>query len=224
MDDRQIAHGLSLEDPVDALPVTARSILAAARRVLREHGFEGLTIETVAYEANVSRTSISYHFGSRAGLVQMVVDSLFHDLAVPVWPRHQQRAEDGSLDDFIDMACAEAGDVEAEREYFELMVCAMRDEMVRKRVAELFTGYRHLDLEMAGAVTGDEAGSHSDETGLNDGARREALGAVMQAVIDGIALQKVMDPSVDALAAIALFAELARPALARPAPRPPAPE
>jgi TetR/AcrR family transcriptional repressor of bet genes len=207
-----------LEDPVGALPVTARSILAAARRVLRERGFEGLTIEAVAHEANVSRTSISYHFDSRAGLVQAIIDSLFHDVVVRVWRRHRQTGRRGSLDDFVDMACAEADDVETEAEWFELMVCATRDEMIRRRVAELFMHYRRLDVEIAGVVTGDEVGSHSDKTGLNDAAQHDALGVVMQAVIDGISLQKVMDPSVDVQAAVVLFAELVRPALERASP------
>ncbi len=79
------APGLSIEDPLDSLPASARGILAAARTVLRERGFEGLTIEAVANEANVSRTLIPYHFGSRAGLVEILIDSLFHDLAVDVW-------------------------------------------------------------------------------------------------------------------------------------------
>jgi hypothetical protein len=43
--------GLGRENPTAELPATARTILAAARRVLAERGLEGLTIEAVAHEA-----------------------------------------------------------------------------------------------------------------------------------------------------------------------------
>lgn len=209
------AHGLPIDDPVAAMPATKRAIIAAARRVLREHGFEGLTIEAVANEANVSRTSIPYHFGSRAGLVEILIDSLFHDLAVEIWQRRRDREGGGSVDDFLEMVRLEVADTDGQREFFELMVCALREDLLRGRVAELFAGYRELNVEMAGAVGSRDADvtgvrGTAPEDGLQEGASREALGALLQAVTDGLALQKAIDPSFDVEAAIDVFARLLR--------------
>ena len=70
-------------DPPEQFHPTARSILVAARTVLRERGMAGLTIEAVANQANTSRTPVPYHFGSRAGLIETLFDWLFYE----VWMR-----------------------------------------------------------------------------------------------------------------------------------------
>jgi AcrR family transcriptional regulator len=203
------APGLSIEDPLGSLPASARGILAAARAVLRERGFEGLTIEAVANEANVSRTLIPYHFGSRAGLVEILIDSLFHDLAVDVWRLRSRGGHDagpesasGRLDGYLELIRREGHDVPGQRDFFELMVLALRDPVLSQRVAELYAEYRDLDLDMAG-VAADRGSAW----------RRPAVGAVLQAIADGLALQAALDPDFDLDAAVAAAGELLRPAL-----------
>ena len=118
---------------MQSLPPTARTILEAARRVLAERGLEGLTIEAVANEANVSRTLIPYHFGSRAGLVAILFDSLFHDLAVSVYGL---AGPGGSLPTFLDWIKREADDVQSQHDFFELIVWALREPELARRIAE----------------------------------------------------------------------------------------
>jgi AcrR family transcriptional regulator len=196
------APGLSIEDPLASLPASAGSILAAARAVLRQRGFEGLTIEAVANEANVSRTLIPYHFGSRAGLVEILIDSLFHDLAVDVWRLRSSGGDDSGLDRYLELIRREGHDVPGQRDFFELIVLALRDPTLSKRVAELFAEYRELDLDMAGVAVGGGSAW-----------RRPAVGAVLQAIADGLALQAALDPAFDLDAAVAAAGELLRPAL-----------
>jgi AcrR family transcriptional regulator len=200
-----VGPGLSIEDPTDSLPASAQSILAAARRVLAERGFEGLTIEAVANEANVSRTLIPYHFGSRAGLVEILIDSLFHDFAVGIWRGRVTSASPGSLDDFLEMVRLEAEDVTGQKDFFELMVCALREETLRKRVAELFAHYRRFNVSLAGLGGQDAYGATAEG---------EAVGAVLQALADGLALQAAMDPGFDLGAAVQAARRLVGPSLA----------
>ena len=199
------APGLSIEDPLESLPASARSILAAARAVLRESGFEGLTIEAVANQANVSRTLIPYHFGSRAGLVEILIDSLFHDLAVDIWKLREAGAPGRDRGGYLELSRREGHDVPGQRDFFELMVLALRDRMLSKRVADLFAEYRELDLDMAG-VDADGGSAW----------RRPAVGAVLQAIADGLALQAALDPDFDLDAAVAAAGEMLGPALAAP--------
>jgi len=198
---------------MQALPPTARSILEAARRVLAERGLEGLTIEAVANEANVSRTLIPYHFGSRAGLVAILFDSLFHDLAVSVYGL---AGPGGSLPTFLDWIKREADDVQSQHDFFELIVSALREPDLARRIAALYDDYRELVLEM----TGVSEPAESDEAALrpvSDERRRElaAIGSVLVAIEDGIGLQAALDPSFDVDGALAMVETMIGDALAR---------
>lgn len=51
-------------------------ILAAARRVITSRGLHELSVKTVATEAGVSKSAISYHFGSKDGLVLELIGEL----------------------------------------------------------------------------------------------------------------------------------------------------
>ena len=63
---------------------TRREIVDVTRQHLVERGLEGLTLDVVASEVGISRQAILHHFGSRAGLMEAVVEDawggLFHAL------------------------------------------------------------------------------------------------------------------------------------------------
>ena len=198
---------------MQSLPPTARSILEAARRVLAQRGLEGLTIEAVANEANVSRTLIPYHFTSRAGLVAILFDSLFHDLAVSVYGL---AGPGGSLPTFLDWIKREADDVQSQHDFFELIVSALREPDLARRIAALYDDYRELVLEM----TGVSEPAESDESApreVSDARRRElaAVGSVLVAIEDGIGLQAALDPDFDVEGALAMVQTMIGDVLAR---------
>ena len=198
---------------MQSLPPTARSILEAARRVLAQRGLEGLTIEAVANEANVSRTLIPYHFTSRAGLVAILFDSLFHDLAVSVYGL---AGPGGSLPTFLDWIKREADDVQSQHDFFELIVSALREPDLARRIAALYDDYRELTLEMAGVSEPVESNEGSPLQ-VSDERRRElaAIGSVLVAIEDGIGLQAALDPDFDVDGALAMVETMIGDALAR---------
>jgi AcrR family transcriptional regulator len=51
-------------------------ILAAARRIVSERGISALSVQTVATEAGVTKSAISYHFGNKDGLVRAIIESM----------------------------------------------------------------------------------------------------------------------------------------------------
>lgn len=60
----------SIDDPSNARSRRTRdALLAAARALLEERGFEALTMAAVAERAGVSRRAVYLHFGSRSELV-----------------------------------------------------------------------------------------------------------------------------------------------------------
>ena len=51
-------------------------ILAAARQIVLTRGMTALSVQTVATEADVSKSAISYHFGSKDGLIRAIIESM----------------------------------------------------------------------------------------------------------------------------------------------------
>jgi len=203
--------GLPRDHPLASLPPTARSIIEAARRVLTERGLEGLTIEAVANEANVSRTLIPYHFHSRAGLVALLFDSLFHDLAVSVYG---VAGPGGSVRTFVDWIKQEAIDLPSQRDFFELIVVALRERDLRRRIALLYDDYRELTLELAGVREPDDpCRPRAVEPRLQR--QLDALGSVLVAIEDGIGLQAALDPSFDVDGALAMVETMVSDAIVR---------
>jgi AcrR family transcriptional regulator len=59
---------------------TRMQLLDAARRVLLDHGFSGLSTRAVAAEAGTQMSQIRYHFGSKEGLVLALFERMNAEL------------------------------------------------------------------------------------------------------------------------------------------------
>lgn len=69
---------------------TRAALLAAARSLIEEHGFEALTMAAVAERAGVSRRAVYLHYASRAELVTALFDYVSREEGLaasirPVW-------------------------------------------------------------------------------------------------------------------------------------------
>ena len=73
---------IPISDPTPDLGPTAQRILDAAIRVLGRDGYRALTFETIAREAGENPALIRYHFGSKAGLISVLVDAVLYLEAV----------------------------------------------------------------------------------------------------------------------------------------------
>ena len=194
---------LLLEDPMEALAPTAQRLLAAAQRLLTSGGFEALKLSAIARAAGESKASIGYHFGNKAGLVTALVDSFAHDANRGLiedtgeLPKGEER-----IHALIDGETRIAADAEAYQSFFEVLPHALRDEDLRERVAALYDGYRETVLRCLDAA---------------DPAAKEQLrpfAMLMIAIVDGLAIQHVLDPDVaDVAAATDLWEGLVRPYL-----------
>ena len=59
---------------------TARALILAARRAFAEKGFAGASVRDIARAANANPALIRYHFGSKEGLYQRVIQDAMEDL------------------------------------------------------------------------------------------------------------------------------------------------
>jgi len=165
------------------LPPTAAKLLAAARRILVRKGYASLTMQAIEQEAGINRALVHYYFGSKAGLLEALVESLFEDPAfgysdaVASTPAGPARA--AALLEWLGRITA---DRRSGRLLYELLPHILRSKSLRDRVAELYGAYREFDGNClsSGAPVDDES--------------REDLGALSVAVVEGLGIQSAVDP------------------------------
>ena len=151
-------------------PRTSTSLLEAAKKVLRQKGYAGLSTREVATAAGVPVSQIHYHFGSKQGLVL----GLFEYLNAQLLARQRALLGDTSLalSEQWDRACDYLDDDIASgyvRVLQELVAASWSDAEVAKAVragimawVDLITGLaRRAERELGtlGPFTPEEAGA-----------------------------------------------------------------
>ena len=173
-------------DPAADLSPTAARILEASKRLLDERGFAGLTFEAIAAEAHENKASIRYHFGSKAGLIEALADSVVHDDNVALLKRLRMPDSTDRVGMMLAMHRRSTKAQQGYRRFWDLFPHLVRDEELRPRMAELYRWYRDLD-EWALAPDADAR------------LKRELdpLCALTVAVCDGLAEQIASEPDFD---------------------------
>jgi AcrR family transcriptional regulator len=181
------------------LAPTAERIIKAARRILVKKGYPSLTMQEIEKESGVNRALVHYYFGSKAGLVEALVETLFEDPAfgysdaVVQAPEGEQRRQA-----LLAWLRRIARDRRSGRMLYELLPHFLRSRRLRTHVAGLYRAYRDFDGQcLATGVAG---------VGQGD---RERLGALSVAVVEGLGIQLAVDPDgFDEDGAYALWEEI----------------
>ena len=166
------------------LPPTARRIFDAAQTILSERGYAELTMAAIEQESGANRALVSYYFGGKAGLVAVLIDGLFQDPDDGgVEQIRAEREGPERTEAFLGWQRGVSADDRINRMLYELLPHALRDSEVRARFAEEYRIYREVD--------GDCLASAPRE--LNE-EEAEALAAVSIAVVEGLGIQRALDP------------------------------
>jgi AcrR family transcriptional regulator len=191
-------YELPISDPTPDLSPTATRILEAAKRVLARDGFRALTFEKIAAEAGENPALIRYHFGSKAGLVTMLIDSVLYlesvdliEQLTSVPPGAERRKALFRLHERY------ARDTTAYQMFYEIIPHIMRDEELRPHLRDLFDWYRKLDAWALGA-----------QDGAQPQPQLESLALLTVALADGVALQVQADPDLDISSAFDIWRAL----------------
>jgi len=195
---------LAVDDPLAKLPPVAQNILQAARRLLDQGGFDALRLQAIADEAGEAKGSIAYYFGNKAGLVAALVDCLAHDANLAVMEATGDLpAGERRIHALVDAETRIAADVGSFRAFFEILPHVLRDDELRPRVARLYEGYRDTVLRSLGDVGPERA------------TRLRAHAMLTIAIVDGLAIQRSLDPDhVGIVAATELWERLLSASLA----------
>jgi AcrR family transcriptional regulator len=177
---------LPIGQPLEDLSPTVRAMLDAGRRILVERGFHALTLESVAFEAGASKSTLVEHFGDRTGFLAILFDSLMQDESLQLGSEMRRlRADHAGAEEYIRSLAMLYEDVDAGRAYFEIAANAMHEKDLRLRLADLFEWYRELRLKALGKFEGAEACTEQE---------LEELAALLDAAEDGLTLRRSLDP------------------------------
>ncbi len=191
-------YELPIDDPTPDLSPTALRILEAAKRVLYRDGFRALTFETIAREAGENPALIRYHFGSKAGLLTALVDSVLYQEAVDLIeqltavPGGEERRET-----LLRIHQEMSVDRDSYKMFYDIIPHVLRDEQLEPHLRQLFEWYRRLDTWAL-----DDAGESVHQ------AQSEPLAVLTVAMTDGLALQALSDPDLDLTPAFELWRRL----------------
>jgi AcrR family transcriptional regulator len=151
-------------------PVTRTTLLEAAKKVLRQNGYSGLSTRDVAAAAGIPLSQIHYHFGSKQGMVL----ALFEHLNAQLLDRQHALFGDPTLklSEQWDRACEYLDDDIASgyvRVLQELIAASWADAEVAKVVRAGIMGWVDLIVDVArkaenrlgglGPFTPEEAGA-----------------------------------------------------------------
>ena len=193
------------------LPPTARRLLAAAQSILAERGFSELTMTAISQVSGVNRALVSYYFGGKAGLLAALVDTLFQDPDVGLVEEVRSTLDGAErVEGLLDWQRRVSSSDRTNRMLYELLPHALREPEVRARFAEEYRVYR--------AVDGDCLAAAPRELGEQELA---ALAAVSIAVVEGLGIQRALDPDgFDHEAAWRAWRDVVGAYLALPGPQP----
>jgi AcrR family transcriptional regulator len=194
-------------DPLSELPETARKLLLAAKRIIAGDGFGALTLNRVAAESGENKAMIAYYFGNKAGLAAAVLDSVIHDEYVVSRRRMRTLDPDQRREQLVREMRHMSDAADEFVVFFELLPHVLRDETLRRRMAELYKWYWNAKLEWLGVGGAGGAAADADLLGLSQ---------VLSAVIDGLALQAALDPEFDLSVPYRVFARMLTGAVALP--------
>jgi len=75
MNDSRVATSHSARD-ADPGAATRAALMVAARTVFARNGFDGASVRMITAEADVNLGAVTYHFGSKRGLYEAVLEAV----------------------------------------------------------------------------------------------------------------------------------------------------
>ncbi|WP_019120671.1 TetR/AcrR family transcriptional regulator [Brevibacillus massiliensis] len=168
--------------------ISKQDLIESAKQCIVEHGIQQLTLKAVAEKAGVSQGTVYYHFRQKEQLLLDVVSDLCHSS----WKKIQQ-PQPGDPD-VIRSALESArsrctADSSYHQLFFSLVVSGLQHEEIRKQLGELIeTENRFLQDQLAALWP------HPPVQGVS----RKTWAILLNAMIDGLALQALVCESFSA--------------------------
>lgn len=174
----------SRESFVSDLPPRAQNLLRAAHRLLVEQGYEGLTWAKVARAAGEQKSMVGYYFGDKDSLILELLKLIGRDSTSWMVEQVEGMARDADRVQAFVQKLKDVTGRPASFAFFDVLPHAMRDENLRRPVAELYEWYRTMVLRGLGFAPGQE-----------EKPTVEAIAWLFIAAWDGILIQRALNPA-----------------------------
>jgi AcrR family transcriptional regulator len=165
-------------------------LLVAARRLLETKGYARITARDLVAESGSNLASIGYHFGSKEGLLNEVIATVFSEWVDQLATIAMADPEAVPLDRARATWSALLAGLPKRRalllSYVEALAQAERAPQLRKQFAEHYRGVRARVAELVAQSLHGAIGA--------DDARAAAIASWMIAMCDGLAFQWLIDP------------------------------
>jgi len=171
--------------------IRREQILKAAYEVALRQGLDGLTVRAVAARAKLSHGLVHFHFKDRAQLVSALLDRVLATttaLQVPAVIAHIPRAEDrlrALLRQEMDRLAKEPRPI---RLFFEYWALGTRHAPTRARISAELDRYRAAFRTITAEMV-------QTEPARSAGVTPEGLAAVAVSLVNGCAVQAMIDPA-----------------------------
>jgi AcrR family transcriptional regulator len=194
---------------------TRERIISAAYKVLAEKGYDATTLREISREAEAAPGLVHYYFGGK--------DQLLVEVLKDVGNRYTQATEDLSRrvapDQLMEAALAQPfARVSQEPEWYrlryELFALGLHNALLAPGVRDLLAEGRNSIGMAVSLVRQSTQQAQTPEATADWAVDPLTLAALLLAVFDGLAFQKIMDPDVDLDAAYRLLTQMLRCLLA----------
>ena len=193
-------------EPSEEQQKTKERIIAAASKVLAERGYEATTLREISREAQAAPGLVHYYFGGKDELLVQVLQAAGRRFHQRMEHLAQQMSTNWSLDALLTELC-ERVDLEPEvyRLRYESFSLGLHNPVIAPKVRERLAERRSEIGSIIAMALGNMEKSESVERFSLD---PTLLAALLLALFDGLALQKIMDPTFDLEAAYHLLAQM----------------
>jgi AcrR family transcriptional regulator len=182
--DYQNPAGLQKEQRFDSLSTTAQNILQASWKIVIEEGLSELSFARIAQLSGENRGSITYHFGSKEGLVLALIDAYVHDATINVIETVGRLSlGEGRGDALFEQVTNIATDQQYVLGFAELFPATYRNPEMLKSMNELYNWYRQsirFGLD-----------AHKDKPHYDD---LDILAHLILGLTDGLSIQHMIEP------------------------------
>lgn len=181
---------------------TRERIIMATSKVLAEKGYDATTLREISREAQVAPGLVHYYFGGKDQLLVEVLQASGRRFSQAAEQLVQRMPTDQSLEALLTLI-RERFDQEPDvyRLRYESFSLGLHNSLIEPKVQEQFAQRREQIGSVMAKVLNTE---HAKSSSLDS----TVLAAILLAIFDGLALQKIMDPTLDLDAAYQVLAQM----------------
>jgi AcrR family transcriptional regulator len=193
------------DEPPEEQQKTRERIIAAASKILAEKGYDATTLREIAREAQAGPGLVHYYFGGKDQLLVEVLQAAGRHFHQRMEQLVQQVPADQSLEAFLTQLYERVGqEPEVYRLRYESFSLGLHNPIIAPAVRERLAQRR----EEIGSVVAKVM----ENIGRTERVKRSSLdptllAALLLSLFDGLALQKIMDPTFDLESAYQLLAQ-----------------